>query len=61
MFLITFSEENGRAKVEENNSNDTLVCDDDAHKVILSTRSRFFCNWNDFKDTVHDKRKKTQV
>ena len=43
MFLIIFSEENGRAEVEENNSSGTLVCDDDAHKVVLCTRSPFFC------------------
>ena len=43
MFLNTFLEGNGHAEVEENNSNDTLVYDDDAHKVVLSTRSHFFC------------------
>ena len=43
MFLITFSEGNGRAEVEENNLNCTFVCDDDAHKVVLCTRSPFFC------------------
>ena len=43
MFLITFLEGNGHAEVEENNSNDTLVYDDDAHKVVLSIRSHFFC------------------
>ena len=30
-------------KVEENDSNDTLVLDDDAHKVNLRTRCYFFC------------------
>ena len=44
VLLITFSEGNGRAEVEENISNGTFVCDDDAHKVILCTRSPFFCN-----------------
>ena len=39
VFLITFSKRNGRAEVEENNSNDTLVSDDDAHKVVLCTGS----------------------
>ena len=43
MFLITFSEGNCRAEVEENSSNDTFVCDDDAHMVVLCTRSPFFC------------------
>ena len=62
VFLITFSEGNGRAQVEENNSNHTLVCDDDAHKVVLCTRSHFFCTrWVkeiDLKDTPHNKGKK---
>ena len=31
---ITFSERNGLAEVEENDSNDTLVGDDEAHKLI---------------------------
>ena len=38
---------------------DTLVCDDDAHKVFLCTRSHFFCTrWVkkiDLKDTPHNK------
>ena len=42
VFLITFSEGNGRAEVEENNLNGTFVCDDDAHKVVLCTCSPFF-------------------
>ena len=42
VFLITFPEGNGCAKVEENKSNDTLVYDDDAHKVVLWTHSPFF-------------------
>ena len=42
MFLITFSEGNGRAEVNEDNSNDTLVCDDDAHKVVVCTHGYFF-------------------
>ena len=39
----TFSERNGLDEVEENDSNDTLVFDDNAHKVNLHTRSYFFC------------------
>ena len=39
--LITFSEGNRRADVEKNTSNDTFVCDDDAHIVVLSTYSPF--------------------
>ena len=38
-----FSERNGLTEVEENDSNDTLVLDDNAHKVNLHTRSYFFC------------------
>ena len=67
MFLITFSEGNSRAKVEKNTSNDTFVCDDDAHIVVLSTCSPFFCTrWlllevkeNNFKDAPHNKKRKT--
>ena len=40
---ITFSERNGLAEVEENDSNDTLVLYDDAHKVNLHTHSYFIC------------------
>ena len=36
--LITFCERNGFTEVEENDSNDTLVCDDDAHKVVVCSR-----------------------
>ena len=42
VFLITLIEGNGRAEVGENNSNGTFICDDDAHKVVLSPRSPFF-------------------
>ena len=38
-----FFQRKGRAEVEGNDSNDTLVLDDDAHKVNLHTRSYFFC------------------
>ena len=60
MFLITFSEGNGRAEIEKNNFNDTFVCDNDAHKIVLCTCSPFFCTrWvllrNQFKDAAHDK------
>ena len=66
MFLNKFSEGNGCDEVEENNSNDTLVSDDDAHKVVLCTGSHFFCSsWvltevkgKEFKDTPHNKRQK---
>ena len=42
VFLITLIEGNGRAEVGENNSNGTFICDDDAHKVVMSPRSPFF-------------------
>ena len=43
VFLITFSEGNGRAELEKNTSNDAFVCDDEAHIVVLCTSSPFFC------------------
>ena len=33
---------NGLAELEENDSNDTLVCDDDAHKVVVCSHGYFF-------------------
>ena len=40
--MVTFSEGNVLAEAEEGNSkDDTLACDDDAHKVVLCTPSRF--------------------
>ena len=43
VFLITFSEGNGRTEIEKNISNNALVCDDEAHIVVLCTHSPFFC------------------
>ena len=43
VFLITFSEGNGRAELEKNTFNDALLCDDEAHIVVLCTCSPFFC------------------
>ena len=37
----TFCEGNDLAEVEENDSNDTLVYYDDAHKTVLCTKSYF--------------------
>ena len=37
MFLITFSEGNGRAELQKNTFNDALLCDDEAHIVVLCT------------------------
>ena len=39
----SFSKRNGVVEVEENDFNDTLVHDVDAHKVNLHTCSSFFC------------------
>ena len=43
MFLFTFSERNDLAEVKrtKNNSNGAIVYDDDAHIVVLCTRSHF--------------------
>ena len=38
-----FSKRNGLAEVKENDSNDTLVLDNDAHRVNLHSCSYFFC------------------
>ena len=39
---VTFCEGNGLAEVDENDSNDTLESDDDAHKVIVCAQGYFF-------------------
>ena len=41
--LVTILDVNGLTEVEENDSNDTVACDDDAHKVILSAQSLILC------------------
>ena len=43
-FFVCFftSDMNGLAEVAENYSNDTLTCDDDAHKTVLCSHSPFF-------------------
>ena len=41
VLIVTFCEGNGLAEVEENDSNDTPVHDDDAHKIVLCTKSYF--------------------
>ena len=38
-----FSKRNGLAEVTENDSYDTLVLDNDAHRVNLHSCSYFFC------------------
>ena len=40
--IIALCKGNGLAEVEENDSNDTLVCDDDAHKVVVCSHGFFF-------------------
>ena len=39
VLIVTFCEGNGLAEVEENDSNDTPVYEDDAHKTVLCTKS----------------------
>ena len=39
--ILNIWDENDLADVEENDSNDTPACDDDTHKSVLSTQSRF--------------------
>ena len=42
MFLITFSDGNGRAELEENKSNGILVCDDGDHLELIPTVMALF-------------------
>ena len=42
VLIVTLCEGNGYAEVDENDSNDTLVRDDDAHKVVVCTHGYFF-------------------
>ena len=42
---LLFLDENGVTEVEENDSNDTLGCDDDAHKVVLRNHSLILRAW----------------
>ena len=37
--LVTILDVNGVTEVEENDSNDTVACDDDAHKVDMCPES----------------------
>ena len=41
VLIVTFCEENGLAEVEENDSNDILVCDDDTHKAVVCSHGYF--------------------
>ena len=43
--LFTFLDVHGFAEVEENNSNETLACDDNSHKDVLCTRCLIQCAW----------------
>ena len=45
-----FLDENGVTEVEENDSNDTIACDDDAHKVVLCNHSLILHVWLLFLD-----------
>ena len=40
-FIVNFSEGTSHAEDEENDSNETPACDDDAHKAVLCTHSNF--------------------
>ena len=40
-----FLGENGVTEVKENDSNDTIACDDDAHKVVLRNQSLILRAW----------------
>ena len=42
VLMVTFSEGNCLTEVEENDSKDTLACDDDAHKAVFCARCPFF-------------------
>ena len=41
VLIVTFWEGKGLAEVEEKDSNDAPVYDDDAHKIVLCTKSYF--------------------
>ena len=41
--LVTILDVNGLTEVEENDSNDSLACDDNAHKVIICAHSLILC------------------
>ena len=43
--LVNILDINGLTEVEENDSNDTLGCDDDAHKVVLCNHSLILHAW----------------
>ena len=70
MFQSSFSEGNEHVEFEENNSNDTLDCDDDAHKQFCVLVSQFPFLYEvgitqdqgkGFKDTAHNKRIKLLI
>ena len=44
--LVTILDVNGLAEIEENDSKDTLTCDDNAHKTVLCSHSSFSKNYN---------------
>ena len=45
LYFVAF-DINGLAEIEENDSKDTLTCDDNAHKTVLCSRSSFTKNYN---------------
>ena len=48
--LVNILDINGLTEVEENDSDDTLGCDDDAHKVVLCNHSLILHVWLLFLD-----------
>ena len=45
MCLVTNLDVNGLSEVDENDSQDTLANDDDAHKTVLCAFSLILCNY----------------
>ena len=45
LYFVAF-DINGLAEIEENDSKDTLTCDDNAHKTVLCSCSSFTKNYN---------------
>ena len=43
VLIVQFSKEKAFVVLEENDSNDTLEDDDDAHKVVLCASGHVFC------------------
>ena len=55
--ILKILDENYLADVEENDSNDTPACDDDARSHFFLEIGLTEVKGNDFKDTPHNKKK----